>query len=164
MTTSPNPDRIEDDEESESERLARNWTELLQELRVTQTGTQILTGFLLTIVFQQRFTELNDYQLAIYLALVILAALTTALGLTPVSLHRSLFHQRAKERLVRTGNRILKITLAGVAIVLAGTILLIFDVVAGTAIGLIAGATSLVVIFATWFLLPKTMRRARRVG
>lgn len=163
MTLSPNPDRIEDDEESETERLTRNWNELLQELRVTQTGTQILTGFLLTIVFQQRFTELNDYQLSVYLSLVILAALTTALGLTPVSLHRSLFHQRAKERLVRVGHRILRITLAGVAIVLAGTILLIFDLVIGTTVGLIAGGTSLVVIFATWLLLPRTMRRLRRL-
>ena len=36
-------------DESEAERLTRNLNELLQELRVTQTGIQILTGFLLTL-------------------------------------------------------------------------------------------------------------------
>ena len=48
--------------ESEHERVNRNWNELLQELRVTQTGVQILTAFLLTLPFQQRFTELSDLQ------------------------------------------------------------------------------------------------------
>ena len=41
----------------ESERLTRNLNELLQELRVTQTGVQILTGFLLTLPFTDRFTD-----------------------------------------------------------------------------------------------------------
>src|SRR5689334_19894510 len=80
-------------DETEAERLDRNWTEMLQELRVTQTGTQILTGFLLTIPFQQRFAELDDTQRGIYLVLVAFAALATILALAPVSLHRALFRQ-----------------------------------------------------------------------
>ena len=70
--------------ESETDRLERNWSELLQELRVTQTGTQILTGFLLTLAFQPRFADLDQFQIDVYLVLVILAALTTALALAPV--------------------------------------------------------------------------------
>lgn len=31
--------------ETETERLDRNWASLLQELRVVQTGVQLLTGF-----------------------------------------------------------------------------------------------------------------------
>lgn len=146
-------------DETEAERLDRNWTEILQELRVIQTGTQILTGFLLTIAFQQRFTTLDDYQLDTYLGLVIVAAATTALGLAPVSLHRALFRHQAKEQLVRIANRILKLVLALVAVVLSGTILLIFDVVVGRTTGLIAGITALVVISATWLLLPVGVRR-----
>ena len=60
-------------DETESERNDRNWTEILQELRVIQTGTQILTGFLLTLTFQQRFTALDQYQVDTYLALVTVA-------------------------------------------------------------------------------------------
>src|SRR5439155_6937869 len=40
--------------ESPTERLDRNWNDILQELRVVQTGVQLLTGFLLTLPFQQR--------------------------------------------------------------------------------------------------------------
>src|SRR5665647_819594 len=57
--------------ETPAERLDRNWNEILQELRVTQTGIQILTGFLLTVPFQQRFAELTDDQRRIYLTLVV---------------------------------------------------------------------------------------------
>ena len=42
-------------DESLNEKMDRNWNDILQELRVTQTGTQILTGFLLAIAFQPRF-------------------------------------------------------------------------------------------------------------
>ncbi|GAA1828005.1 hypothetical protein JOF54_001982 [Microlunatus capsulatus] len=54
-------------EESPNQRLDRNWIEILQELRVTQTGTQVLTGFLLAVAFQPRFDDLETYQQRIYL-------------------------------------------------------------------------------------------------
>ena len=133
--------------ESQNERLDRNWNEMLQELRVTQTGTQILTGFLLAIAFQPTFDELEAYQHRIYLVLVVVAVLTTALGLAPVSLHRSLFRQRAKLEVVQLGHRILRLVLLGVGLVLTGTVLLVFDVVLGLrAALLVAGATALVIV------------------
>ena len=149
-------------DETEAERLDRNWTELLQELRVTQTGTQILTGFLLTIPFQQRFTELSAVQLDIYLVLVVFAALATILALAPVSLHRALFRTGAKARIVRLANRLLIAALVCVAVTLVGTTLLIFDVVAGTPYGIVAGLVTLVLCAAGWWLLPVlTGRRVR---
>jgi threonine/homoserine/homoserine lactone efflux protein len=146
-------------EETESERLDRNWAELLQELRVTQTGTQILTGFLLTIAFQPRFTDLDRYQVALYIVLVIIAAVTTMLGLAPVSLHRRLFRKRAKDRIVLLANRILQLTLVGVAVVLTGTLALIIDVVVGRTAGVITGVASVLVVVIVWFLLPSAARR-----
>ncbi len=56
--------------ETTNQRMDRNWNELLQELRVAQTGVQILTGFLLTVPFQSRFTELDGYQRSVYLSRV----------------------------------------------------------------------------------------------
>lgn len=147
--------------ETTVERLDRNWYEILQELRVAQTGTQIITGFLLTLAFQQRFTDLDRFQVSVYLVLVVFAALTTALALAPVSLHRTLFRERAKYELVTIGNRILKVVLIGVAAVLTGTVLLIFDVVAGRSAGLIAGGLSIVVVVALAVLLPITARRSQ---
>jgi hypothetical protein len=148
-------------DESLNERMDRNWNEILQELRVTQTGTQIFTGFLLTIAFQTRFTELTTFQVRVYLVLVIAAVLTTAFGLAPVSLHRSLFRKGAKMIIVETAHIIMRITLVGVAVMLIGTMLLIFDLVVGRNAALIvAGLTLLVVIMLA--LLPAVLRSSRR--
>jgi hypothetical protein len=148
-------------DESLNERMDRNWNEILQELRVTQTGTQIFTGFLLTIAFQARFTELTTFQVRVYLVLVVAAVLTTALGLAPVSLHRSLFRRGAKMIIVETAHIIMRITLVGVAVMLIGTMLLIFDLVVGRNAALIvAGLTLLVVIMLA--LLPAVLRSSRR--
>lgn len=148
-------------EETESERLDRNWNEILQELRVTQTGTQILTGFLLTVAFQDRFNDLDTVQVTLYLALVVGAIITTALGLAPVSLHRQLFRQRAKDEIVKIANRSLQLTLFGIALVLSGTAALIFDVVVGRAAGLIVGGVTLLVVVVLWLIVP-VLRRQRR--
>jgi Family of unknown function (DUF6328) len=148
-------------DESLNERMDRNWNEILQELRVTQTGTQIFTGFLLTIAFQTRFSELTTFQVRVYLVLVISAVLTTASGLAPVSLHRSLFRKGAKTIIVETAHVIMRITLVGVAVMLIGTVLLIFDLVVGRGVALIlAGATLLVVIILA--VLPAVLRSSRR--
>jgi hypothetical protein len=149
--------------ETQTERLDRNWSQLVQELRVTQTGTQILTGFLLTLAFQARFAKLDAIQINFYLALVILAGLTTALGLTPVAMHRALFRRRAMEQLVATGNILLKLTLACVGLILVGSTLLIFAVVINTSAGLIAGAVALVVAVALWIVLPFGVRPQRPI-
>ena len=146
-------------DETESERTDRNWTEILQELRVIQTGTQILTGFLLTLAFQQRFTDLDAYQVDTYLTLVVVAALATALALAPVALHRALFRHRAKGEIVRIANRMLKATLVAVGLTLTGTAMLIFDVVVGRTAGVVAGVVALVIVGLAWVALPAAIWR-----
>ncbi|WP_440709330.1 DUF6328 family protein [Herbiconiux sp. YIM B11900] len=148
-------------DETENERLDRNWNELLQELRVIQTGTQILTGFLLAAVFQSRFDQLDDYQHTVYLCLVVASILTTVFGLAPVSLHRALFRKRAKAQVVRVTDTILAATMVGVALTLAGTALLIFDFVLGRTGGIVVGAVILVAVVALWVVLPRVVRGSR---
>ena len=145
-------------DETENERNDRNWTEILQELRVIQTGTQILTGFLLTLAFQQRFTDLDAYQVDTYLALVIVAALATALALTPVALHRALFRRRAKGTIVTIANLMVKATMAAVGLTLTGTAMLIFDVVVSRPAGVVAGIIALLVVVVAWVALPTIVR------
>ena len=60
--------------ETETQRLDRNWAALLQELRIVQTGVQLLTGFLLTLPFQQRFADLTDFEVGVYLVTVALSS------------------------------------------------------------------------------------------
>jgi hypothetical protein len=148
-------------DETENERLDRNWNDILQELRVVQTGTQILTGFLLTLVFQQRFLDLSDAQVTIYLVLVALAAIATVLALAPVGLHRALFRKGAKPQIVRLGNVLLQLTLVFVGLTLTGTVLLVFDVVVGTTAGIIAAVATFVLAVAGWALLPALVRARR---
>lgn len=150
-------------DETFDEKMDRNWAELLQELRVLQTGVQILAGFLLTLPFQARFATLDGFELVLYLANVVLAALTTALILLPVSAHRRLFRQGLKETLVASADRIAKVALAGVALLSIGTSALVFDVAIGRAAGLIAGGGLLAVLLVLLVLIPGRLRhKARR--
>jgi hypothetical protein len=132
--------------ETENERSDRNWNEILQETRITQTGTQILSGFLLTIVFQPRFSSLSPFQHTLYLGLVITATLTTALALTPVYLHRLLFRRHKKTTLVHYGHRLISCALAGLVLVMVGSVLLIFDVASGHGVGTVAAVGVLAAI------------------
>jgi hypothetical protein len=150
--------------ESAIEKLDRNWMELLQELRVLQTGVQILAGFLLTLPFQSRFETLDDYQTTLYLANVALAALTTALILLPVSVHRRLFRLHLREALVSSADRIAKVSLAGVALLSVGTSSLVFDVTAGREAGLWAGGVLLVVLLVLLGFVPGRLRRRAERG
>ncbi|WP_066582807.1 DUF6328 family protein [Cellulomonas timonensis] len=151
-----------DRNETPTERMDRNWNELLQELRVTQTGVQILTGFLLTVPFQQRFADLDAYQRNLYLELVVLAVVTTGLIVAPVSLHRILFRKRLKRELVTVADRLARAGLATLALVLSGSTMLLFDVVVGRTEGIIAGATVLVALTVLWLVVP--LRLARLAG
>jgi hypothetical protein len=159
--SSPGADDLEPHgrHESAEQRSDRNWNEILQELRVIQTGTQIISGFLLTIAFQPRFTQLDTYQVAVYLVLVVLAATSTALLLAPVSLHRTLFRRHEKPRMVTIASKLLIATLWVVAILAAGVVLLVFDVVLGRAQGAVAGIATAVILIVALIVLPALARR-----
>lgn len=158
--TSPEPpDPVDGDRaETPTERLDRNWNELLQELRVIQTGTQILTGLLLAAVFQSRFDELDLFQRNTYLVLVVTSIVTTLMGLAPVSLHRVLFRRQAKDRIVRITDYFVQATLAGVAITVSGIGLLIFDLVLGRAWGVVFAVFIAVVVVVIWIAVPERIR------
>ena len=149
-------------DESPAEKLDRNWNELLQELRVVQTGVQILTGFLLTLPFQQRFLELSDFQRGIFLAAVLFAASATGLLVAPVSSHRLLFRRHEKDVLVGASDRLAKagITMLGLAV--TTVILLVFDVVVGLRWALIAAAGIAFFFLNAWLVLPLVLLARER--
>lgn len=151
----------DDEERGETalQRVDRNWLEILQELRVLQTGIQILTGFLLTLPFQSRFTELDSFQVAVYLVLVVLSALITALLLGTVIMHRTFFRMRIKESLVRHAHRILRTTMVLVALVLVGTTGLIFDIVLDRTAGTIVAMSLGLLIVLLWAVVPEVLKR-----
>ena len=148
--------------ETAAERMDRNWNELLQELRVTQTGVQILSGFLLTLPFQQRFSTLDSLQRTIFLVAVSLSTIATAFLVSPVSSHRLLFRRGAKDTLVATADRLAKAGLVALALTVTTVVLLIFNVVLGETAGWVAAAVMLTFFTLNWLVLPLLVWRARR--
>lgn len=149
--------------ETVEQRADRNWSEILQELRVTQTGTQLISGFLLAIAFQQRFTQLDAFQVGFYLVLVLLAAGCTALGLAPVALHRELFRHHDKTQTVVLANRLLRVTLGLVALLTTGVVFFVFDVTLGRVAAIVAALGVLAVMAVLLLVFPGTvLRRLRR--
>jgi hypothetical protein len=163
-------DRSQDDQdwneyarsETPTERLDRNWSNLLQELRVVQTGVQILTGFLLTLPFQLRFDILNHDMRMVYLATVACAVASTVLLIAPVGMHRVLFRQHRLNSLVTAAHRMAYAGLLLLGIATAGSTVVIFDAVAGRTAGAVAGTTALAAFAAFWVLVPVWMRVSGR--
>ncbi|MGZ4438340.1 MAG: DUF6328 family protein [Nocardioides sp.] len=144
----------QDGHEGERERLNRNLDELLQELRVTQTGVQILTGFLLTLPFTQRFPTLDSLQRYAYLAVLVGSVLATGLIIAPVAFHRVLFRQGERRWLVRNANRAARAGLVSLAVTTSGVVWLVFDLVTDRTVASVAGVLSLVFFGTLWGAYP----------
>ncbi|WP_396644653.1 DUF6328 family protein [Microbacterium sp.] len=158
-TDDPHDDLADGRPESAAQRADRNWADVLQELRVLQTGTQILTGFLLALAFQPAFADLSQAQRIGYLVLVSLSAVTAILALAPVALHRAVFQKGVKPSTVRFGHRALIAALAAVALLLGGVVAFVFDVVVGLDAAIAAAVVLGVVILVLWVVGPAFLRR-----
>lgn len=148
-------------DETEEERFDRLWDDLLQELRVMQTGAQLTAGFLLTLPFQSLFWDLDDFDRRLYLALVLLAALTTAFVMAPIAVHRRLAGRHVKERVVAVAHRLLYGVLTCLGLLLTGMVMLIFDVVVDRTWAFVAAGCMALVIVALSVLLPFGLVRDR---
>lgn len=145
--------------ETPNERADRNWSEVLQELRVLQTGTQILTGFLLALAFQPAFSDLSERQRFFYLLLVVLSALSAIVALAPVALHRMVFRRHEKGTVVTYGHAALVTALATVSLLLVGVVAFVFDVVISTTASTVVAAALGVVLVVLWIVVPSVLRR-----
>jgi hypothetical protein len=145
-------------DESEAQRDDRNLAELLQELRISGLGVQVLFGFLLSLPFTARFAKLSQGQRDLYLASLVLSAVATALLLGPVAYHRIVFRRRQKEPLVRAASVMATLGLAAVGLAICAAVLLATTTVAtGLPAGLIT--VFVFVLFAgLWFAFPLTRR------
>jgi hypothetical protein len=145
--------------EGPQQRADRNFVDLLQELRVMQTGVQILFALLLTIAFTGPFSDADVFQRSVYVATLTCTAVATALLIAPVAYHRTLFQQGRKGELVVAAHRLLRLGLVVLVAAVVGALLLVVDEavgrIAGFAVSLAVGA----VFVALWFVLPAHVRR-----
>ena len=151
-------------DESPEQRADRNMNELLQELRVSQTGVQVLFGFLLSLSFTERFARIDATQRWIYVATLLLATATTALLVAPVAVHRMVFHRGVKSQLVKLTHRLASVGLVALALTLTGAVLLVLDIAIGRGPAIVISAVAAVMFAVLWYVLPLPLRRAKPTG
>ena len=140
--------------ESALERADRNMIEMLQELRVAQTGVQILFAFLLSLSFTDRFERIDDVQRWIYVVTLLMTTLTTGLLVAPAAVHRILFGRRVKRIVVSIGQRLFVAGLVALALTLLGAVLLVLDIAIGRTHAIPVTVAVGVVLAGLWFGLP----------
>src|SRR3954470_16711790 len=148
-------------DETETERLDRNFVELLQELRVVQTGVQVLFAFLLTVPFSARFDEITDFQRGVYFAALAATAIASVLLIAPTSVHRLLFRMGQKEYMVDVSNRLAIGGLLSLAVAMVAAMLLVSDVMFGSAVAVAIGTATAAAFGYVWAAVP--LRRRREV-
>jgi hypothetical protein len=145
-------------DESEAQRLDRNYDELLQELRVAENGVQILFAFLLSIAFQQAFKSTTSFQRDVYVFTLICAAIAAARLIAPVAVHRMIFREHRKDELVQMTSRLALGGLSFLLLALLGAALLVLDYVLNVVVALALVAGLSVVFGWLWLALPLRMR------
>jgi hypothetical protein len=138
-------------EESEAERLDRELSELVQELRVLLPGITVLFGFLLTLSFSRQFEDITGAEQVLFMVAFLSTALSVVLLVAPGVRHRTRFRDGDKEALIRSGNRL---TIAGsvlLAVALAAVTTLVCEHLYGWTAGLVAGIGLFVVEVTLWF-------------
>lgn len=140
--------------ESEQQRWQRNFDELLQELRVAQTGNQVLFAFLLTLPFMPRFEAASAVQRAVYVGTLLSTATATALIIAPVNHHRLTFRRGLKPQVARTASRLAILGLFFILVSMVGALFLAIDVVADSWWAAIATSGMALLYVGLWYVLP----------
>ncbi len=146
-------------DESEAERLDRNYAELLQELRVAQVGVQILFAALLTVAFSQPFGSISSLQRGTYVVTLLAAACATALLIGPVAFHRIVFRHSQKDDLVCNAHRMALGGLVCLLVAVVGVVLLVLEQVLGRDPAIWYCVAVGAVLLTLWFVLPLVSRR-----
>jgi Family of unknown function (DUF6328) len=151
-------------EETEEERLDRNLSEMLQELRVALPGVQVLFAFLLAVPFQQGFEKITQFQKGAYFGTLICTAISAVMLISPTAYHRITFRYQQKRQLVYYSNRFSIIGLFFLALAMTGAVMLITDVLFGTAATVAMTAATILVFGFFWFGLPLQRRLSLSAG
>jgi amino acid permease len=140
--------------ETEKQRWDRNFADLLQELRVAQTGVQILFAFLLTLPFSNGFPKTTAFQKDVYVVALLAAAFATAMIISPVAFHRALFRQGRKPELVQYAHRMATGGLAFMLISMVASVLLITDYMLNIWAAVVLTTVTGVVFLTFWAAIP----------
>ena len=144
--------------ETESERLDRNLTELLGELRVALPGVQVLFAFLLTVPFTQQFANVTPFQEKVYFVTLLLTALASVFLIAPTAHHRIEFRQQDKRHIVETANWLAIVGMAALALAMVGAVMLITDFLFSTEATVAVTAVTALLFGVVWYAMPLRRR------
>lgn len=147
--------------ETEKERYERNFADLLQELRVAQTGVQILFAFLLTLPFSAGFVRVNQFQKDVYVVSLVTSAAAAAMIIAPVAYHRMLFQRGRKPELVRSAHRLASGGLAFLLVAMVSAVLLITDFILDRWVAWLLSGLTAVWFVLLWAVFPLLRRNDR---
>ena len=139
--------------ETRAERADRNFGELVQELRVAQTGVQILFAFLLSLAFLADFPHTPSFEWVLTGALLAAAGATICF-VAPVAFHRTLFRRGMKEVVVTVTHRLAAIGLGLLALSMALASWLVLATLGGERSATAVVTGMLAVIAVVWVAVP----------
>ena len=152
-------------EETPEQRADRMWDDMLQEVRVSQTGAQILFGFLLSVAFTPRFAELGAFDKALYVITMTLGASATGALIAPVAFHRFLSGHDLKPELIKVAARLISTGLVLLALTIGSALLLLLrtatgnDILAWILASLVTGWFATAWLALPWIVLHRAERR-----
>ncbi len=134
--------------------LDRELIELLNELRVTLPGVQVLFAFLLIVPFSQRFELINDLQKYAYIVALTFTALGSALLIAPTPYHRIRWRDQDKDAMLRLANRLALAGTVCVAIAMPCALFFVTDFLFKSPVPALLAALVIGVIVTFWYALP----------
>jgi hypothetical protein len=133
----------------------------LDETRMLMMGSQILFGFQLEAVFQERFGELDDGRKALTALAILLMAATIGALIAPSCRHRLLERGDASPTMLRMTTNSAAVALLLFAASLGCDLVVVFGPSFGTTTSVAVGATMTAVALAAWFVLARALRSKR---
>ncbi len=159
MTEDPqDPDPNDGRNETDKERLDRNLSELLGELRVALPGVQVLFAFLLAVPFNQRFAQVSDFEETVYMIVLVLTAVASAFLIAPSAYHRIEFRQDDKEHIVFLANKFAIAGFGFLALAMTGAVLLVTSFLYSQTTAIVATSFAGLTFLLLWYVLPLARR------
>lgn len=150
-----------DEDETEHQRIEREYCELLEEIRIALPGGEVMLGFLLTAPFSERFSRLTGTQKLVYLAALLCVALATALLLAPTAYHRIRFQEHDKPWITRRGTALVLAAMVAMVPGISGTLFVVTDVTFSRLAAALVSAGTATFLVGLWFGVPLLRRQTR---
>jgi hypothetical protein len=149
-------------DETEDERLDRNTTELVGEVRIAAVGIQVLFAFLLVVPFNKGWAQVTAFERDVYYVALLCIAAAAVMLITPTMQHRLLFRHHEKAYVVQVGSKLVIWAAGFLAVGLTAIMVLIANFLFGTAMAVIVGVGTALLTSTLWFVMPLRRRRAKR--